>query len=131
MHSGDTKTGCGFLRNKKRLTALIGGFLIGVVNSLFGAGGGIVAVPVLQRSGLSKKESHANAVAVILPVSILSAALYIAKGKVQLSDASPYIVAGLVGSVIGTVILRKISPKLLKRIFGIFIIYAGFRLLLK
>lgn len=131
MHLGDTKTGCDFLKSVRKLTAPLGGFLIGIVNSLFGAGGGIVAIPVLQKMGLSKKESHANAVAVILPVSILSAALYLAEGKVRLSDASPYIVAGLAGSVIGTVILRKISPKLLKRVFGIFIIYAGFRLLLK
>lgn len=131
IHSGDTKAGCDFLKKEKKLTAPIGGFLIGMVNSLFGAGGGIVAVPVLQKLGLSKKESHANAVAVILPVSILSAALYLAEGKVRISDASPYIVAGLVGSVIGTLILRKISPKLLKRIFGVFIIYAGIRLLLK
>lgn len=119
------------MKKEKKLTAPIGGFLIGMVNSLFGAGGGIVAVPVLQKSGLSKKESHANAVAVILPVSILSAVLYLAEGKVGLSDASPYIVAGLVGSVIGTLILRKISPDLLKRIFGVFIIYAGIRLLSK
>ncbi len=131
IHSGDTKTGCDFLKRTKKLTAPIGGFLIGIVNSLFGAGGGIIAVPVLQKSGLSKKESHANAVAVILPVSILSAVLYLAEGKVRLSDASPYIVTGLVGSVLGTVILRKIAPNLLKRIFGVFIIYAGVRLLLK
>lgn len=131
IHWGDNKTGCDFLKRTKKLTAPIGGFLIGMVNSLFGAGGGILAVPALQKSGLSKKEAHANAVAVILPVSILSAALYLAEGKVQLSDASPYIVAGLIGSVIGTIILRKISPNLLKRIFGVFIIYAGIRLLLK
>ena len=131
IRRGTLKRDVIFLKRAKKLTAPIGGFLIGIVNSLFGAGGGIIAVPVLQRSGLSKRESHANAVAVILPVSILSAVLYLAEGKVRISDASPYIVAGLIGSVIGTFILRKISPKLLKRIFGIFIIYAGVRLLLK
>ncbi len=107
------------------------GILIGALNSFFGAGGGIIAIPVLEKTGLSKKECHANAVAVILPISILSAVLYLFGGKVNLSDASPFIVTGIVGSVLGTVVLKKISPLWLKRIFGIFVIYAGLRLLLK
>ncbi len=104
---------------------------MGIANSVFGAGGGIIAVPLLQKSGLSKKEAHANAVAVILPVSILSAVLYLIKGRVELGDASPYILTGVAGAILGTVILKKISTAALKKIFGIFIIYAGARLLLK
>ena len=116
---------------KLKPIAVIGGFLMGLANSVFGAGGGIIAVPLLEKSGLSKREAHANAVAVILPVSVLSAVLYLIKGTVRLSDASPYILTGIAGAVLGTVILKKISPLLLKRIFGIFIIYAGVRLLTK
>ncbi len=116
---------------KSKLIAPVGGFLIGIVNSFFGAGGGILAVPILRKSGLGKKESHANAVGVILPISVLSAVLYLFDGKVKISDATPYLITGIIGSVLGTVILKKISPTLLKRIFGIFVIYAGIRLLLK
>ena len=116
---------------KSKLYLGLSGILIGALNSFFGAGGGIIAVPVLEKSGLSKKESHANAVAVILPISILSAVLYMLGGKVSLSDASPFILTGVIGSVLGTFVLRKISPLWLKRIFGIFVIYAGVRLLLK
>ncbi len=119
------------MKISKKLVAPIGGFLIGIANSLFGAGGGIIAVPVLESSGLSKKEAHANAVAVILPISVISAVLYIMRGNVKISDAAPYILTGLLGSVIGTFILKKIPPETLKRIFGVFIIYAGIRLLLK
>ena len=116
---------------KRKITPYLGGILIGALNSLFGAGGGIIAVPLLEKSGLSKKSAHANAVAVILPITLLSATLYILQGKVTLNDASPYILTGIIGSVLGTVILKKISALWLKRIFGIFIIYAGVRLLLK
>ena len=107
------------------------GLLIGAVNGLFGAGGGIIAVPLLQKMGLEKKEAHANAVAVILPISILSAGVYLLKGYVEFSAALPYIPAGVIGAFLGTYCLKKISPVLLKRIFGIFIIYAGVRLLLR
>ena len=116
---------------KRKITPYLGGILIGTLNSLFGAGGGIIAGPLVEKSGLSKKNAHANAVAVILPITLLSATLYILQGKVTLSDASPYILTGIIGSVLGTAILKKISTLWLKRIFGIFIIYAGVRLLLK
>ncbi len=104
---------------------------VGVVNGLLGAGGGMLAVPLLKRSGLSQKESHANAVAVILPISIMSAAVYMYKDYVNLIDALPYLPTGLLGAVLGTKFLSKISAVWLKRIFGALMIYAGIRLLLK
>lgn len=117
-------------RKPKILTAL-SGLSVGVVNGLFGAGGGIIAVPLLQKAGLEKKESHANAVAVILPISLLSAGIYLFKGNVEIKEALPYIPSGVVGALLGTYCLKKIPTLWLKRIFGIFIIYAGIRLLIK
>lgn len=118
------------LKNNK-FNTVTAGLAIGIINGLFGAGGGIVAVPLLGKMGLEKKESHANAVAVILPISVLSAVLYLIKDYVTLPDALPYIPTGIVGAFLGTYCLKKISPLWLKRIFGIFIIYAGIRLLMK
>ena len=107
------------------------GLCIGIVNGLLGAGGGIIAVPLLKKLGLERKEAHANAVAVILPITVLSAVLYLLKGYVSLSDSLPYIPGGLAGALVGTYCLKKISPVWLKRIFGAFMIYAGVRLLLR
>ena len=117
--------------SKKNLTTAASGLLIGGINGLLGAGGGMIAVPMLKKAGLEQKEAHANAVAVILPISVLSAVLYIIKGYVGIPDALPYVPTGIIGSVLGTVILKKISPVWLKRIFGTFMVYAGVRLLLK
>ena len=119
------------MKNKSKIFSYLCGILIGAVNGLFGAGGGIIAVPILKKAGLEAKQSHANAVAVILPVSILSGVLYLVNGKVQFSDVSPYILWGLIGSVLGTFVLKKISPLWLRRIFGFFVIYAGIRMILK
>lgn len=117
--------------SKKNITTAAAGLLIGGINGLLGAGGGMIAVPMLKKAGLEQKEAHANAVAVILPISVLSAVLYVIKGYVNISDSLPYIPTGVVGSVLGTLILKKISPLWLKRIFGAFMVYAGVRLLLK
>ena len=116
---------------KGNLMTALSGLSIGFVNGLLGAGGGIIAVPILKRLGLERKEAHANAVAVILPITLLSAALYLFKGYASLSDSFIFIPGGLVGSLMGTYCLKKISPVWLKRIFGGFMVYAGVRLLLR
>lgn len=116
---------------KIKLMPLIFGGLIGVVNGLFGAGGGMLAVPLLKKMGFSQTDAHANAVAVILPITVVSAVLYIIRDYVEISGALIYIPTGIIGSVLGTLILKKISPFYLKKIFGFFMIYAGVRLLLR
>lgn len=122
-------TGDGMKIDKNKMLPLVLGGLIGAVNGLFGAGGGMLAVPLLKKMGFSQTDAHANAVAVILPITVASAILYLIKDYVNLADAFIYMPTGVLGSVIGTVILRKISPFYLKKIFGLFMLYAGFRLL--
>ena len=122
-----------FLEGKKKfnLKTAVYGISIGLVNGLLGAGGGMLAVPLLKNTGFEQKEAQENAIAVILPISVLSASLYLLRDYVNIADALPYIPTGLIGAVIGTVIIKKISPNLLKKLFGGFMIYAGIRLLFK
>lgn len=120
--------GCDFI---KKSVYIFWGFLIGFINSLLGAGGGMIAVPLLKKSKLSQNEAHASAVAVILPLTFISAVMYLLKGYVALADVSPFIIYGVVGSVFGAMILKKISPKLLKKVFSVFMIYAGIRMILR
>ena len=116
---------------KSNITIAASGLTIGIVNGLLGAGGGMIAVPLLKKLGLEQKESHANAVALILPISIFSVFLYLKRDYVSISDAFPFIPTGILGSILGTYFLKKISPVTLKRIFGGFMLYAGVRLLLR
>jgi hypothetical protein len=114
--------------NKK---IILGGGLAGFVNGLLGSGGGMIAVSALEKCGLSAKESHSGSIAVILPLSIFSACMYIHSDRVQISDALPYIPAGIIGAFFGAWLMKKISPNLLRRIFGIFALWAGVRLIIK
>lgn len=121
-----------YLKNiKKHLKFASFGVAVGLVNGMFGAGGGMLAVPILKNAGLNQKSSHANAVAVILPITVVSALFYLSKGVVNLADGIGYIPTGLVGSVLATFLLQKFSNKLLQKVFAIFMIYAGVRLLIK
>ncbi len=107
------------------------GVVIGLVNGVLGAGGGVIAVPLLKKAGLSQKQCHTNAIAVILPIAIVSSSIYLYKGNVTIPQAGIYMPTGLLGAVLGTFLLKKISPTWLKRIFGGLMIYAGIRLLIK
>lgn len=112
-----------------KLKYYLGSVSIGLVNGMFGAGGGIFAVWLLKGILPDSKRAHASAVAVILAVSLISAASYLSGGYVNLTDIVYFIPGSIIGSLLGTVILNKISPKLLKRVFAIFMIWAGWRLL--
>lgn len=114
---------------KKRILTVVLGFLIGTINGLLGAGGGMLAVPALKKLGLDQKDAHRNAVAVILPLTVFSALLYLIDSRVKISDAVIYIPGGLIGAVLGTFLLKKISSKWLAVIFSGFMIYSGVRLL--
>ncbi|MBO5852558.1 MAG: sulfite exporter TauE/SafE family protein [Clostridia bacterium] len=116
---------------KNKTTTIIFGFLIGIINGLLGAGGGMIAVPALKKLGMSQKDAHRNAVAVILPLSVLSAVLYILRGNVTVADTLIFIPGGLAGAYAGTIFLKKISPKWLAVIFGGFMVYSGVRLLFR
>ena len=115
---------------KKKIVTCVLGLLTGIVSSLLGAGGGMIAVPSLKKAGLETKEAHANAVAVILPIALLSSVLYMIDGRVTISDALPFLPGGLIGAFLGTLILKKISPLWLGRIFGGFMVYLGVRMFL-
>ena len=116
---------------KNILKNAFSGLLIGIVNGMLGAGGGMIAVPLLKKSGMEQKQAHANAVAVILPISFVSAVIYLINKSVKLGDALSFMPAGVIGSVVATLLLKKISPVYLKIIFAGFMVWAGVRMLMK
>ncbi len=105
------------------------GAVIGLVNGFFGAGGGLVSVPLLMKMGFERKFAHANAVAVILPITLVSAINYLWRDYVSLSESLIYLPGGILGALFGTFLMKKISPKLIKRVFAIFMIWAGWRMI--
>ena len=113
----------------RKIIAALGGLCAGFFNGLFGAGGGMLAVPALEFSGLEAEQSHATSVAVILPLCIFSALFYCLDGRVQIADALPYLPGGMMGALAGAALLRKLSSGWIKRIFGILMMWAGLRMI--
>ena len=107
------------------------GFFIGIINGLLGAGGGMLAVPILTKSGLNQTQAHATSVAIIFPLSIFSAILYLNAGRVQFQDVYSYLPWGIAGALIGVWLLPRIPRKLLRKLFALITIFAGLRLLFR
>ena len=116
---------------KQGLLAATGGIGIGFINGLLGAGGGMLAVPLLKKCGLSTKQAHAGSIAIILPLSAVSAAIYLLNGRMTFADGWTYMPAGAVGAVLGAWLLGKLPDKWIRRVFAVFMVWAGVRLMLR
>lgn len=108
---------------------MLGGLGAGVINGLLGAGGGMVVVPLLSAMGVRGKRSHATALMVIVPLSAVSAVLYLVQGRVGFADALPWLPGSLLGAYWGSRLMPKIATGWLKLLFGGLMLWGGVRLL--
>ena len=118
-------------KKKRNILSAAGGALVGILNGMLGAGGGMLVVPMLKKLDLDQTRAHATAVAVIFPLSILSAGAYLFLGHFELGQALPYLLPGSIGALAGALALSKIPAKWLRKIFACFMIWAGVRMILR
>ena len=111
-----------------RLGAAAAGAGAGVANGLFGAGGGMVLVPALQKLTDVEEESlFPTSVVVILPLCLVSLTVYGLRGDLPWQTAWPYLVGSGLGGLAAGIFGRRIPTALLHRALGILIIWGGIR----
>ena len=105
---------------------IAGGALIGIINGLFGGGGGMIAVPLLERiEGRGTAAAHATAIACILPASLVSAAVYTVAGLVPWAALLPAAIGVLAGGYLGARLLPLLPPRALDLAFSAVMLLAG------
>lgn len=111
-----------------RYTAI--GLATGLANGLFGAGGGSLAVPAMERFlNVKAHTAHASAIAIILPLSVISAFVYVKSGQVDWLNVLYISIGGVVGGYLGAKLLPKVPSKWLHKVFGLCIIAAAVRMI--
>lgn len=115
----------------KKSKLILSGTAVGFINALFGAGGGMIAVPLLTKAGLSQKEAQATAVSVILPLTAVTCVIYYFRGRLDIGAALDYIPPGLIGALVGSFALKKVPDGFLKKCFAVFMLWAGGRMMFK
>ena len=111
----------------------VGGIGAGFCNGLLGAGGGIIAVlalsAVLPRDEESRRSLYANALCVMLPLSILTLVTYAFKGQVPAGflggDYTWILMGGAFGGILGGVVLGKLKSDFTDKLFAIFTVISG------
>ena len=86
----------------------VSGAAAGLVNGLFGGGGGMVMAPLLTGwCGLEQL-----------------------RGGFDWLAALPYLIGGGIGGALGGLLFRKVSAGALRKLFALFLLYGGVRYLL-
>lgn len=117
---------------KKRLLtgAALAGLAAGAVTGLFGAGGGMVLVPLLTLLGVAKdKDVFPCSVSIILPICVVTLAATTVFGSVDWGAALPYLLGSVAGGFCAGRWGGKIPVKWLHRGLGLLILWGGIRYL--
>ena len=106
------------------------GFCSGMLNALIGTGGGIIITFLLsnlyaESDMYSTKDIFSMTLASVALMTVGTVVMYLQRGIVKLSDASPFIIPAAIGGAIGAAILDKANAAFMKKIFALLIIWAG------
>jgi uncharacterized protein len=95
----------------------------GLLSGLLGVGGGVVMVPLLVLwAAYPQREAHAISLGAIIPISIAGIATYGVAGEVRYWQALGLAAGAVVGAQIGARLLARIDERLLKIVFGTFLV---------
>lgn len=108
------------------------GFIAGIVGGSLGLGGGIIIVPALVFIlGFSQHHAQGTSLAVLLfPIGILAVVNYAKNGYVNYKFAVVLILAFVLGSYLGSAISVHLPEKILKKIFGVFILIISVKMII-
>ena len=114
---------------RRRFLISAGGAFVGAANGLLGGGGGMLAVPLLRAGGLDTRSAHATAIAVILPASAVSGAVYLSYGFTPLPILMPVALGVVLGGFLGARLLGVLPVRIVTLIFAVLMLAAGVRML--
>lgn len=118
------------MKRKDYMGSAAAGLGAGAVNGLFGAGGGMVLVPLLTiLTPLADDEVFPSSVSIILPICLVSLALSWPEGGVDWPTTLPYLLGSGLGGVASGLWGRKLPTKWLHRLLGLLILWGGARYL--
>lgn len=109
------------------------GLFAGLLSGLFGIGGGVLIVMGLTALGLNQKVATGTSLAAMaLPLGVMVATFeYYKRGEVRLEWSGVLMISMILGGFVGSKLTAPMSPLLLKRLFGVFLVVMGIKNLWK
>ena len=114
------------------LKKIIIGFSAGIITGLFGAGGGMILVPAFAYIfKMEEREARATSIFCILQLVCVSGFFYFKASYIDWKISSLCAIGGIIGAIIGSKLLRKLSIKTLRLSFTAFLAYIAIRMILQ
>lgn len=118
------------MKKSKYLGAGLAGAGAGIVNGLFGAGGGMILVPLLTMlTDLKEDEIFPASVSIILPICFVSLGFSAIYGDIAWKEALPYLLGSAAGGILSGLFGKRIPTVWLHRGLGLLILWGGVRYL--
>ncbi len=124
------------MENKKTVARDVGKLLLvgaaaGTANGLFGAGGGLIAVPLLIGwLKIPEKTAYATSLAIMVPISMVSLTVYFLRGGLAVAGVGWYLLGGALGGVLAGLFFRRIPVQWLRWAMAGFLLYGGIKAVL-
>jgi uncharacterized membrane protein YfcA len=108
------------------------GAFAGVLSGFVGVGGGVVIVPALVYTlGMSQHSAQGTSLFVLLlPIGILAVYNYWKGGQINWKFGLIIALAFVLGGYVGSKLALKLSPAIVKLIFGVIMAYVSFKMIL-
>lgn len=110
---------------------IIVGLLAGLLGGTLGVGGAIIVIPALVLVfGFAQHEAQGTALAFMLPpVTLLATLNYWKEGYVNWKFALILSLTFFIGAYLGSMLSFQLPVKVLKKVFGIFIIIVALKMI--
>ena len=118
------------MKKQSILGYVLAGACAGTVNGLFGAGGGLILVPLLLRlTDLDEHKVFHTSIAVILPICIVSLTANWLASPLPWRTSLPYLIGSFIGGISAARYGSRIPVIWLHRCLGVLIIWGGLKYL--
>ncbi|MFA9391617.1 MAG: sulfite exporter TauE/SafE family protein [Prolixibacteraceae bacterium] len=113
------------------IVLIVTGLVAGLLGGSLGVGGAIIVIPALViLMGMSQQEAQGTSLAFMIPpIGILAAMNYYKHGYVNWKYAMVLSVTFMLGAYVGSKFAMNIPAKILKRVFGIVLLYVSYKMI--
>lgn len=115
---------------KRGLKLIIIGVISGVINGFFGAGGGLVIVPMLKKFDTkNSKIVHATTLGCVMFMCLSSSVVYFLNDCIDFKLVLFCLIGSLIGSFVSVKLLKNLKNIYIDLIFSCVLIIAGLSLI--
>lgn len=111
---------------KQIILLVMVGIFGGVINGLFGAGAGLLLVPLIRLvSKLDEKKVHATTLGCVMLMCISCSVVFFVHKQIDYKLTLWCFIGSLAGAILGTFLLQKFKNKVINIIFSCLLLVVG------